>query len=107
MSFDQVCSFYIFFLDSEYYVWICFSGVFNPDSSVGVYAPDAESYKVFADLFDPIIQEYHGYGPKDTQPNVDLGEGRTGELPPLDPEGKYIISTRYVFHLIQLLWIQP
>jgi protein-arginine kinase len=70
------------------------SGVFNPDASVGVYAPDSESYKVFAALFDPIIQEYHGFGPNDKQPDVDLGEGRTKELEPLDPDGKYIISTR-------------
>uniref|UniRef100_A0AC35GYK8 Arginine kinase n=1 Tax=Panagrolaimus sp. PS1159 TaxID=55785 RepID=A0AC35GYK8_9BILA len=70
------------------------SGVNNLDAGVGVYAPDSESYKVFAALFDPIIQEYHGFGPNDKQPDVDLGEGRTKELTPLDPEGKYIVSTR-------------
>ncbi|KAL1466026.1 hypothetical protein MTO96_042996 [Rhipicephalus appendiculatus] len=32
------------------------SGVENLDSGVGIYAPDAESYRVFADLFDPVIQ---------------------------------------------------
>jgi len=26
----------------------------------GIYAGDWDSYKVFADVFDPIIQEYHG-----------------------------------------------
>jgi hypothetical protein len=36
------------------------SGVENLDSGVGVYAPDADSYVLFADLFDPIIDEYHG-----------------------------------------------
>jgi len=35
------------------------SGVENPDSSIGVYAPDAESYEVFWGLFGPIIAEYH------------------------------------------------
>uniref|UniRef100_A0A7E4ZZT2 arginine kinase n=1 Tax=Panagrellus redivivus TaxID=6233 RepID=A0A7E4ZZT2_PANRE len=70
------------------------SGVHNLDAGVGVYAPDYESYKVFAALFDPIIEEYHGFGPNDKQPPVDLGEGRTGEFPPLDPAGKYIKSTR-------------
>jgi hypothetical protein len=64
------------------------------DSGCGVYAPDYESYKVFAKLFDPIIEEYHGFGPKDKQPPVDLGETHINELPPLDPQGKYIISTR-------------
>ena len=70
------------------------SGVFNLDAGVGVYAPDAESYKTFSPLFDPIIQEYHGFGPNDKQPAVDLGEGRTSDFPPLDPQGKYIKSTR-------------
>ena len=41
------------------------SGVYNLDAGVGVYAPDYESYKVFSALFDPIIQEYHGFGPND------------------------------------------
>jgi hypothetical protein len=35
------------------------SGVENLDSGIGVYAPDADSYAIFADLFDPIIDEYH------------------------------------------------
>merc|ERR1711992_410414 len=26
----------------------------------GIYAGDWDSYKIFADVFDPIIQEYHG-----------------------------------------------
>jgi protein-arginine kinase len=29
----------------------------------GIYAGDWDSYKVFADVFDPIIQEYHGISP--------------------------------------------
>uniref|UniRef100_A0A7E4V5H0 arginine kinase n=1 Tax=Panagrellus redivivus TaxID=6233 RepID=A0A7E4V5H0_PANRE len=70
------------------------SGVYNLDAGVGVYAPDAESYTVFADLFDKIIEDYHGFSPKQKQPPVDLGEGRCKELKPLDPQGKYIKSTR-------------
>merc|ERR1712137_1455759 len=35
------------------------SGMENLDSGVGVYAPDAESYTLFHDLFDPIIEDYH------------------------------------------------
>ena len=31
------------------------SGVENLDSGIGIYAPDAEAYNIFADLFDPII----------------------------------------------------
>nr|CAD2148629.1 unnamed protein product [Meloidogyne enterolobii] len=71
------------------------SGVANLDSGVGVYAPDAESYTLFKPLFDPIIQDYHnGFGPDQKQPQTDLGEGKTQLLPDLDPEGKFINSTR-------------
>jgi hypothetical protein len=74
------------------------SGVMNLDSGIGAYAPDAESYTTFAPLFDGIIQEYHGFSPKDRQPPVDLGEGKCDSFPPLDPSGQYIVSTRYVFN---------
>jgi len=71
------------------------SGVANLDSGVGVYAPDAEAYTLFKPLFDPIIQDYHnGFGSNEKQPQIDLGEGKTHLLPDLDPEGKYINSTR-------------
>jgi len=71
------------------------SGVANLDSGVGVYAPDAESYTLFKDLFDPVISEYHnGFKPTDVQPAMDLGEGKGVELPDLDPEGAFIVSTR-------------
>lgn len=71
------------------------SGVENLDSGVGVYAPDAESYTTFKELFDPIIQEYHhGFGPQAKQPAVDLGADKLAQLGDLDPEGKYVISTR-------------
>jgi hypothetical protein len=33
-----------------------FTGVKNLDSGVGVYAPDAEAYSLFKELFNPIIQ---------------------------------------------------
>ena len=69
------------------------SGVKNLDSGVGVYAPDAEAYNLFKELFDPLIEDYHnGFKPSQKQPPTDLGDGAT--LPDLDPEGKYINSTR-------------
>jgi len=37
------------------------SGVKNIDSGIGVYAGDEESYSLFASLFNPIIEEYHGF----------------------------------------------
>lgn len=70
------------------------SGVFNLDANVGVYASDSESYKTFAALFDPIIEDYHGFSPNQKHPKVDLGVGRTADFPPLDPDNKYILSTR-------------
>jgi arginine kinase len=36
------------------------SGLAHPDSNVGIYAPDAESYETFWELFGPIIELYHG-----------------------------------------------
>ncbi|XP_015432501.1 PREDICTED: arginine kinase [Dufourea novaeangliae] len=69
------------------------SGVENPDSGVGIYAPDAESYTVFADLFDPIIEDYHGgFKKTDKHPPKDFGDVDT--LGNLDPTGEYIVSTR-------------
>ena len=61
------------------------TGMENLDSGVGVYAPDAESYSAFADLFDPIICDYHtGFQPGDKHPARDFGDIET--LGNLDPE---------------------
>lgn len=69
------------------------SGVANLDSGCGVYAPDAESYSVFAPLFNPIIEDYHkGFRPEDNQPATNFGD--INDFVDLDPEGKYIVSTR-------------
>ena len=68
------------------------SGVVNPDSSIGVYAGDKESYTLFAPLFDPIIEAYHGFGKEDMhQSNLNPDDLNA---PNPDPEGKYIVSTR-------------
>ena len=42
-----------------------FSGCKNVDSGIGVYAGSADSYTTFKELFDRVIQEYHGHGPMD------------------------------------------
>ena len=68
------------------------SGVQNPDSSIGVYAGDRESYTVFGPLFDPIIKEYHGFG-KDDSHHSNM-EPDLLKAPNPDPEGKFILSTR-------------
>ena len=41
--------------------YICKSGKDYPDSHIGCYAADADSYKVFASFFDDIIETYHGF----------------------------------------------
>lgn len=66
------------------------SGVRNPDSAIGIYAGDAESYQVFAEIFDPVIKEYHG---------LKRGEVHRSDFSPValsdpDPEKQYILSTR-------------
>lgn len=69
------------------------SGLVNPDSNVGLYAADQQAYDVFKDLFDPVIEEYHGdFKHDDVHPQLDWGKPE--ELGDLDPEGKYVISTR-------------
>ncbi|KAK2588780.1 hypothetical protein KPH14_001659 [Odynerus spinipes] len=69
------------------------SGFANPDSSIGLYAPDPESYDVFAELFDPVIEEYHhGFAKDAVHPDVDWGN--IDDLGNVDPEGRYVLSTR-------------
>ncbi|KAG0414340.1 hypothetical protein HPB47_008469 [Ixodes persulcatus] len=69
------------------------SGVENLDSGVGLYAPDAESYTLFADLFNPVIEDYHGgFKATDKHPPTDFGDLNT--LVNVDPEDQFVISTR-------------
>jgi len=69
------------------------SGCENLDSGVGIYAPDAEAYKVFGALFNPIIEDYHkGFSQTDKHPACDFGD--VDSLQNVDPEGKYVLSTR-------------
>merc|ERR1712070_717401 len=42
----------------------CFSGVANLDSGIGLYAGSHDSYSKFSKLFDKVVEEYHGHGPK-------------------------------------------
>ncbi|XP_063223960.1 arginine kinase-like [Bacillus rossius redtenbacheri] len=69
------------------------SGLMNPDSVVGVYVADAESLTVFAELFDPIIGDYHqGFSSRSVHPAKSWGN--LNAIGDLDPEGKYVVSTR-------------
>ena len=70
-----------------------FSGCKNLDSGIGVYAGSLDSYEKFADLFDPIILEYHGHG-KDAKHVSDM-DASALEAPPLpEDEAAMIVSTR-------------
>ncbi|KAH9372402.1 hypothetical protein HPB48_014583 [Haemaphysalis longicornis] len=69
------------------------SGVENLDSGVGVYAPDAESYRTFAELFDPVIDDYHkGFKRTDRHPPTDFGDLSTFKN--VDPSNEFVVSTR-------------
>ncbi|KAL8570860.1 hypothetical protein ACOMHN_023533 [Nucella lapillus] len=72
------------------------TGAWNLDSDVGIMAADAESYTVFADIFDPIIKDYHKLKSSDpiTHPADDFGDLENLDLPDLDPENEMIVSTR-------------
>jgi len=68
------------------------SGVENPDSGIGAYAGDIESYTLFAPFFDPIIEEYHGFSKDDTHKSDLNPDNLKGTNP--DPKNEYIVSTR-------------
>lgn len=68
------------------------SGVENIDSGIGVYAGDKESYSTFGALFDPIIEDYHGFNASDShQSNLNPSDLHA---PNPDPKNEYIVSTR-------------
>lgn len=68
------------------------SGMDNVDSGIGVYAGDAESYDTFSALFDPIIEDYHGFKTTDShQSNLNPDDLKA---PNPDPDNEYIVSTR-------------
>lgn len=66
------------------------SGIANPDSTIGIYAGDAEAYALLSAVFDPIIADYHA---------VDLTARhcRDVSIPDcinLDPDRQFILSSR-------------
>lgn len=69
-----------------------FSGCQNVDSGIGVYAGTADSYNVYRELFDDIIQDYHGHGPNDKHPAEGNAKLNAPDFPP--DEAKMIRSTR-------------
>jgi len=68
------------------------SGISNPDSGIGIYAGDNDSYQVFASLFNPIIEEYHGFDKTSSHHSDLLSE--LDNTANIDPNNEYILSTR-------------
>jgi len=68
------------------------SGIKNPDSGIGAYAGDKESYDTFALLFDKIILDYHGFK-KDDKHKSNLNPDDLNAPNP-DTNNEYIVSTR-------------
>uniref|UniRef100_A0A8C2W0Z2 Creatine kinase U-type, mitochondrial n=1 Tax=Chinchilla lanigera TaxID=34839 RepID=A0A8C2W0Z2_CHILA len=72
------------------------TGVDNPGhpfiKTVGMVAGDEETYEVFAELFDPVIQERHnGYDPRTMKHTTDLDASkiRSGYF-----DERYVLSSR-------------
>jgi hypothetical protein len=69
------------------------SGCQNVDSGIGVYAGSHAAYTEFSDLFDPIIEDYHGHKKEDKHTsNMNYEELDCPEF--ADDEKEMIISTR-------------
>ncbi|XP_074656973.1 uncharacterized protein LOC141910149 [Tubulanus polymorphus] len=72
------------------------SGVEQLDSGTGIYVCDPEGYEVFKDLLDPVVKDYHKF-PMDKEikhPSPDFGDIENLPFGNVDPEGKYVVSTR-------------
>ncbi|XP_071794273.1 arginine kinase-like isoform X1 [Asterias amurensis] len=67
------------------------NGVDNADFHLGVLAGDEQTYEVYKELFDPIIQDYHnGFKPSDNHvKDLDPAKLEGGQL-----DEKYVISSR-------------
>jgi creatine kinase len=60
---------------------------------VGMTAGDEDSYEVFKDLFDPVINLRHGGYSADAKHPTDLNVSKLSKTQ-IDPTGKYVLSTR-------------
>lgn len=69
------------------------SAVYHPDSNVGLYAPDPESYDTFAEVFHPVIADYHKVDVANLKSIHDLGDAEKLEDLPQNYQDQ-IVSTR-------------
>lgn len=71
------------------------SGLSHHDAPIGLYAADAESYAVFADLFDPIIADLHvGFTAEQLHPTPSPNWGDPTQIAELDPASQYVCAIR-------------
>lgn len=61
--------------------------------TTGVIAGDEETYTLFSDLLDPIINMRHGGFAEDARHSTDLDFSKV-DVAPVDPTGKHVLSTR-------------
>jgi arginine kinase len=59
-----------------------FSGCKNTDSGIGVYAGSHDAYYTFSDLFDKLVETYHGHKKNDKHvSNMDCSQLVAPDLP--------------------------
>jgi hypothetical protein len=69
------------------------SGSQNIDSGIGLYAGSHDSYTTFSDLFDKVIEEYHGHNK--TGKHISNMDASKLKCPPFSKEdAAMIVSTR-------------
>lgn len=69
------------------------SGMDHPDSGVGAYAGDPESYELYRRILEPIIAKYHGVNLSEVHQVTDFDVNKI-PTEPIDPTGEAIVSTR-------------
>ena len=70
-----------------------FSGCKNVDSGIGIYAGSHDSYTTYAEIFDKVVEDYHGH--KKDGKHVSNMKHADLKCPPFAPEeAAMIVSTR-------------
>ncbi|CAG9760904.1 unnamed protein product [Ceutorhynchus assimilis] len=67
-------------------------GVNNLELEIGLTAVDPDCYRVYADLFVPIIEAYHKIEKDTPQPGID-NWGFIPDFRNVDPNGEHVVST--------------
>ncbi len=69
------------------------SGLKNPDSTIGIYAGDAESYRLFFKIFKPVIETYH---------KISIDQIHPSDLNPMDDRPTAPLSHAIVSYRIRI-----